>query len=157
MARVWRLRNRTAPCTSATKPSLDDNGPTSGGRAPETEVDAEWVCDLRAHSSTVNVARFAPSGAALATAADGGEIVIWALEAGDSGASASPAFGGGGEERWGHAHTLRGHTHDVLDMAWAPCGTVLASASVDNAVLVWRVGAASKPRAPVALRHAANF
>ena len=33
--------------------------------------------------------------------------------------------------------TLRGHTKDVMDVAWSPDDSMLASASLDNLVLVW--------------------
>lgn len=48
-------------------------------------------------------------------------------------------FGGGGKvnhESWRCAHTLRGHSGDILDLAWAPGDTLLASASVDNSVRI---------------------
>ena len=49
-------------------------------------------------------------------------------------------FGGGGKvniESWRCAHTLRGHGGDVLDLAWSPNDALLATASVDNTVIVW--------------------
>lgn len=152
IARIWRLKARTAGCISEAR--------CRPGRGTESEVDVEWICDLRSHSSTVNVVRFSPSGDLVATGADGGEIVLWALEndGDEKDESASPAFAAGnnGTERWVHKRTLRGHTHDVLDVAWGQCGTMLASASVDNAVMVWRIGG-TNVRAPFALRQSANF
>ena len=35
--------------------------------------------------------------------------------------------------------TLRGHTHPVLRVAFAPDGKSLASASADRTVLIWRL------------------
>ena len=37
------------------------------------------------------------------------------------------------------AHTLRIHDGDVLDIAWSPGDVWLATASVDNTVVVWDV------------------
>lgn len=33
--------------------------------------------------------------------------------------------------------TLRGHTNNVMDVGWSPDDSMLASASLDNLVLVW--------------------
>jgi WD40 repeat protein len=35
------------------------------------------------------------------------------------------------------ALTLRGHAKNVMDVAWSPDDTLLASASLDNYVFVW--------------------
>ena len=32
---------------------------------------------------------------------------------------------------------LRGHNGDVLDLAWGPGDVVLATASVDNSIIIW--------------------
>ncbi len=40
---------------------------------------------------------------------------------------------------WCQAGSLRGHCDDVLDLAWAPDGSALASGGVENAVFVWNV------------------
>ena len=43
------------------------------------------------------------------------------------------------KEKWvcSSGGTLRGHTEDVLDVAWSPAGTQLASCSIDNTVRIW--------------------
>ncbi len=49
-------------------------------------------------------------------------------------------FGGGGKvnvESWRCVQTLRSHSGDVLDLAWSPNDALLATASVDNTVIVW--------------------
>lgn len=40
-------------------------------------------------------------------------------------------------ETWRCTSTLRGHSGDVLDMAWSPQDVWLATASVDNTVIIW--------------------
>ena len=40
-------------------------------------------------------------------------------------------------EWWRCVSTLRGHDGDILDVAWAPHDTYLASVSVDNTVIIW--------------------
>lgn len=154
-ARVWRLRATATP-----------------------QPEVEWVCDLKAHTSTVNVARFAPGGGLIATAADGGEIALWAraeasppgepkapAATGTSGSApgpagpapnTGPAFGGPVDaEKWSCVRTLRGHTHDVLDLSWARDGSRLASASVDKSVMIWDVGTPDRP--PASARTHSNF
>ena len=40
-------------------------------------------------------------------------------------------------ESWKLDKTLRGHEGDVLDLAWGPGDALLATASVDNNVVIW--------------------
>lgn len=61
--------------------------------------------------------------------------MIWRLSGGSGGSS---IFGGKASvETWRCIATLRSHEADVLDLAWAPHSPWLASASVDNSVIVW--------------------
>ncbi len=165
MARVWRLRNPRKPnptaSTSSSKPTTGTVPQTSRKSNTDPEIDVEWMCDLRAHASTVNAVRFSPCGRLLATAADMGEIVLWSLS--ENIPDPSPAFGSSetseAKEKWCRVRNLRGHTHDVLDMSWSPCGTYLATASVDNTVMVWTIPVLSsgQPRPPTQLRQSSNF
>ena len=64
------------------------------------------------------------------------QIMIWEKSAYGGGA----IFGSGGKvhvETWRLRHTLRGHGGDVLHVAWSPFDNILASASVDNTVMIW--------------------
>lgn len=40
-------------------------------------------------------------------------------------------------ESWRSVATLRGHEGDILDVAWSPGDVWLASASIDNNVIIW--------------------
>lgn len=115
----------------------------------------EWLCDLRAHATTINVARFSPDGLAIATAADLGEIVIWRLDSRPCEPSPLAPDDEQPKERWQCDVTLRGHVQDVLDLAWSADATRLVSASVDNAVMVWDLR--NPARTPISLRNHANF
>jgi len=42
-------------------------------------------------------------------------------------------------ENWKQLHVLRGHRSNVCDVSWSPDGKRLASASLDNLVIVWDV------------------
>lgn len=62
-------------------------------------------------------------------------IMIWRLSGSGGGSS---IFGGKASvEAWRCIATLRSHEADVLDLSWAPHSPWLASASVDNSVIVW--------------------
>lgn len=43
------------------------------------------------------------------------------------------------KENWTVVKTLRGHLEDVYDICWATDGNMMASASVDNTVIIWDV------------------
>lgn len=85
-------------------------------------------------SACVNCVRWSNSGL-LASGGVDKLIMIWRLSGGSGGSS---IFGGkAGVETWRCIATLRSHEADVLDLAWAPHSPWLASASVDNSVIVW--------------------
>lgn len=78
------------------------------------------------------------------------------------------AFGaeeGEEEALWKYSATLRGHSCDVYDLAWAPDATALLSGSVENTALLWDVRAAKgkaslqdhKHFIQVGCRHAAEL
>lgn len=151
VARMWRLHKKPHAKLS----SLPSKASNSALAAVDSEL-VVWQCDLRAHTTTVNVARFSHDGFSVATGADMGEIVLWRYEEGMPGGGGmmeidAPAA----KERWARVATLRGHVQDVLDVAWSADGSRLVSASIDNAVMVWDVRQPAKP--PVTLRNHANF
>ena len=43
----------------------------------------------------------------------------------------------GADETWRAVQNLRGHVGDVYDLSWGNDGTRLASASIDNKIIVW--------------------
>ncbi|XP_020291848.1 protein HIRA homolog isoform X2 [Pseudomyrmex gracilis] len=100
------------------------------------EVDsnvAKMLCQLDNHLACVNCVRWSNSGL-LASGGVDKLIMIWRL----SGSGGSSSFGGKASvETWRCIATLRSHEADVLDLAWAPHSPWLASASVDNSVIVW--------------------
>lgn len=118
----------------------------------------EWLCDLRAHATTINIARFSPDGLAVATASDHGEIVIWRLNTAPveiSPLAAAAHNDDAPKERWQVDVTLRGHLQDVLDLAWSSNSSKLVSASVDNSVMIWDL--LNPTKAPITLRNHSNF
>jgi chromatin assembly factor 1 subunit B len=166
-ARIWRVtENLYAALTPSAIPPATLSATIDDVPAPKHQLNrkmpapaplVEWMCDLTAHTTTVNVARFAPDGVRIATGADQGEIVVWSL-AGSSEESAgitdqTPSAGGADKprERWVSSHIFRGHSADILDVSWSADGCRLASASVDNTIRVWDP---TNPRRQLAiLRH----
>lgn len=151
VARVWRLPRHVYDSLPPEKrynvneQEKESMAPQSTTTQTETAVCSrgrplvEWLCDLSAHTTTVNVARFSSCGKRIATAADQGEIVIWVFDESfvDNSRDAKQ------RERWTQEHIVRGHSADVLDLSWSANGHRLASASVDNSIRIWDT---TKPR-----------
>ncbi|CAK9830954.1 Protein HIRA homolog [Anthophora retusa] len=94
----------------------------------------KMLCQLDNHLACVNCVRWSNNGL-LASGGVDKLIMIWRLSGGSGGSS---IFGGKSSvETWRCIATLRSHEADVLDLAWAPHNPWLASASVDNSVIVW--------------------
>ncbi|XP_014226618.1 protein HIRA homolog [Trichogramma pretiosum] len=100
----------------------------------------KMLCQLDNHYACVNCVRWNADGL-LASGGDDKLIMIWKLS----------KFGGGSVfgstktnvETWKCVKTLRGHAGDILDLAWAPNNVWLASASVDNTVIIWETNSAT--------------
>lgn len=150
VARVWRLSE--TPFQTLRR-VIDSTTPKAVVQSQASL--AEWLCDLRAHATTVNVARFSRDGFTIATGADGGEIVIWTLEHGQPLKSISDGDAPLPKEKWVRLATLRGHVQDVLDLTWSNDASRLVSASIDNAIKVWDVKNPTKP--PFTIRSHTNF
>jgi chromatin assembly factor 1 subunit B len=152
-ARVWRVADDVYPRLGSPVTVMKHVAGTTDSQAgpavaqrrkatlPVTPPPVVWMSDLTAHTTTVNVARFAPDGVRIATGAD---VVVWRLDgAGPESAGTAPTGLSGAadentpRERWVSMHTFRGHSADVLDVSWSVDGHRLASASVDNSIRVW--------------------
>ncbi|GAX73667.1 hypothetical protein CEUSTIGMA_g1118.t1 [Chlamydomonas eustigma] len=113
------------------------------------EATPKLLATISVHSGAVNIVRFTParrSGSAqagpvkslLASGSDDQKIIIYERVEG----SGRPAFGSNDApsiENWKPFRTLGGHSNNVVDIAWSPNGKMLASASLDNLVIVWDV------------------
>jgi len=94
------------------------------------------LAQMEHHEGCVNCVRWSFSGQMLASGGDDKVVMIWKKS----------AYGGGGSllgskvkqiETWRIDKTLRGHDGDILDLAWGPGDALLATASVDNNVVIW--------------------
>lgn len=108
--------------------------------APVISEDAEkdkkvprMLCQMDNHLACVNCVRWSGSGTMLASCADDKLIMIWKKSAGGGSSFGSAKTA----EHWRCIATLRGHSGDVLDLAWSPQDQYIASSSVDNTVIIW--------------------
>ncbi|THD28144.1 Protein HIRA [Fasciola hepatica] len=111
-------------------------------RNPSLEMDASTprkLFQMDSHQACVNCVRWSPSGRWLASAGMDKVIMIWTRTAATS--RQTTVFGSKEQtkftEHWRCSSVLRGHTGDIIDLAWSQDGRKLASASVDNNVIVW--------------------
>jgi len=77
-------------------------------------------------------------GKYLASGDDGGFVKLWILRKGGNQKGMFDSVAGN-KENWRHIVTFRGHTMDVMGLAWSPDNTCLASCSIDNTIRVWDI------------------
>lgn len=76
-----------------------------------------------------------PPGTHLATSGDGGEVLLWEpIDAAAAAARRGNLCEDESEATWRRCAAFKGHSAegDVMDLCWAPDGTVLASGAIDN-------------------------
>ncbi|XP_003508028.1 chromatin assembly factor 1 subunit B isoform X3 [Cricetulus griseus] len=109
-------------------------------KGPDGKAVVEFLSNLARHTRAVNVVRFSPSGEILASGGDDAVVLLWRMN--DNKEPEPITFQDEDEaqlnkENWTVIKTLRGHLEDVCDICWANDGTLMASASVDNTVIIW--------------------
>ncbi|KAL2755829.1 hypothetical protein ACRALDRAFT_2103913 [Sodiomyces alcalophilus JCM 7366] len=134
-AALWRW---DAELPFAADPAENTAAPASDDPVLETE-DWEFTLVLEGHDSEIKSAVFSPSGAHLATCSRDQSVWIWE----DIGASEH-------DDEWETVAVLTEHEGDVKSLAWCPDvpgrstrrgvygSDVLASASYDSTVRIWR-------------------
>ncbi|XP_070205322.1 protein HIRA-like isoform X2 [Littorina saxatilis] len=108
-------------------------------RDPKEEADENVpriLCQMDSHLGCVNCVRWSENGKFLASGGDDKLIMIWQIS---RGFGSGKSFGSNVTivEHWRAVATLRGHSGDVLDLAWSPQDVWLASCSVDNTIVIW--------------------
>lgn len=112
-------------------------GHGGGDGASRDDKDWEFTLVLEGHESEIKSCAFSPSGAYLATCSRDKTVWIW------------EDVGGNGDDEWETLAILNEHEGDVKAVAWCPdvpgrnsrrrySLDVLASASYDNTVRIWR-------------------
>ena len=111
----------------------------------ELSAAPKLLATLGNHLNPVNCVRFSSSGRMLASCSDGSSpvVMLWQLHGeADEGFESSRPFGAEASEdvdRWSLHAQLRGHSADIQDLSFSPDCRLLASASVDNSIIVWDV------------------
>jgi protein HIRA/HIR1 len=94
------------------------------------------LATLAEHFAPVNVARFSRCGRLLASGSDDHKTCLYELRPGP-GQAMFGSNDGPNIENWKHFSTLRGHSNNVVDLAWSRDDKLLATASLDNKVIIW--------------------
>ena len=109
--------------------------------ALEREVEADegapkCLATLSDHFGPVNCVRFSKNGRYLASGSTDTSVLVYALRDGP-GKSVFGSTDAPNVENWTIAATYRGHSSDVIDIAWSPDDSMLATCSLDNLVVIW--------------------
>ena len=128
--------------------NLDDQQDGDEEEQSATQGDA-LLATLSNHTKSVNAVRWSVDGEFLASGSDDCYVLVYkyspdSVSTASFGSSASHAKN---KENWTRCATLQGHTMDILDLDWSPRG-FLASASIDNTIIIWDGKTIGVPGAP---------
>ncbi|KAG2178221.1 hypothetical protein INT43_003474 [Umbelopsis isabellina] len=130
--RIWSIIQRPTSTTT------NNTTTTTTTKTPSTNmpVEVDFLSELKRHTAPVNVARFSPSGLYIASAGDDTNVIIWKPTD-----VKQTTFGSGNadyeKESWVAHVILRGHTKEIYDLAWSPCGRYFITGAIDNTACVW--------------------
>ncbi|QQP57887.1 Protein HIRA [Caligus rogercresseyi] len=100
----------------------------------ESSSSPKLLSQMDHHLACVNTVRWSHSGRFLASGGDDKIVIIWEQSPYSQGSS---LLGGSNAEYWKVKYTLRRHDGDILDLAWSVGDSFIATASVDNSIIIW--------------------
>lgn len=130
---------------TVTQPTEDEEG--SWDQPGVSGQLQSFVASLEGHQRGVNVVRFSPDGQSLASASDGGTVVIWSV-------GEVAAWSTLKSDRETQKVILRGATEDIYDLTWSPDSKYIACGSIDRRAHVWEV---ATKRSIATLEDHANY
>eukprot|EP00613_Pedinella_sp_CCMP2098_P077375 CAMPEP_0171935670 /NCGR_PEP_ID=MMETSP0993-20121228/33142_1 /TAXON_ID=483369 /ORGANISM="non described non described, Strain CCMP2098" /LENGTH=301 /DNA_ID=CAMNT_0012576655 /DNA_START=19 /DNA_END=921 /DNA_ORIENTATION=- len=102
------------------------------------ESPPRFLFTLTGHESSINCVRWAPDGKSVASGADGGSIIWWALPPKGDHTSADMSWRRVSSDAELKKKVVVQHD-DVYDLSWSPGGNLLAAGSVNHITCVWDV------------------
>lgn len=111
------------------------------------EARVQFAATLARHVKPVNCVRFSPNGQYLASASDGGIVILWRQTSAPVrnnvfGAAAEDNEGetAGDVEFWGASQMFRASDmDDIYDLAWSPDSRFVLFGLTDHSVQIWDV------------------
>ncbi|XP_071744188.1 protein HIRA isoform X2 [Lepeophtheirus salmonis] len=100
----------------------------------ESSTSPKLLSQMDHHLGCVNTVRWSHSGRFLASGGDDKIVMIWEQS---NLQQSSNLLGGANVEYWKCKFTLRRHDGDILDLAWSVRDNFIATASVDNSIIIW--------------------
>lgn len=141
---VRRKKDGSTVSTPIRASAPEQNSKPSPSQRPKQQYASHrLLCTLSAHTgSSVLAVRFSTTGRYMASAGDDAAVCIYA----PSSSSLTGNLGGAEHttatvEHWSRIKLCRGHTLDVVGLAWAPDDSHLVSCSLDSdaPIIVWKV------------------
>ena len=130
--------SKPPPVPASDTPSMPQRAQQLKSKQDSTATAHRLLCTLSAHTgSSVLAVRFSTTGTYLASAGDDAVVCVYAQS------SSAAAVGNLNDsvEHWSRIKLCRGHTLDVVGIAWAPDDSHLVSCSLDSdaPVIVWKL------------------
>ena len=101
----------------------------------DSGVETALLSVLTDHQGPINSVRWSPTALLFASASDDHLVLVWEFKGRGKKTLGDIEYA----EDWRAVLLLRGHGADVREVTWSADGTMLASGSVDNKILIWNI------------------